>query len=615
MTKTKKDDRDKYIGEDKLPEGYRLADLIEFYDIGKENYSKARKRMEFLDGMDSGRFWEVLDAKLPKYQIKPDTNHINRLKENILTSIYNTDKSAFLIPKQEADKALCRDFNSVIGTIWKTINVGKFQRLAGERAALLNLGITKVGWDNSKRGSKGSFYKGQPVLKNISPMKFMKDPFADNLDDAAWTLEWDNFHKSYLKRNKVYGEEFIKYEKRMQQSIAEDPGYDRSTSPKDGTKDPRSGYYRVYLYYLKVDGDVWEIHTLNNEFVLNSKKCSVKEYPYAELYCNLPGEDILGSSEPAKVLANAVTSNVMLSILCTHAYKTHRPAKFLDTGAGLNIRAFAKSGNDPDKLFLTNTKASDAVHYAYPEQLPRETYEIPNKLGADMQYTSGVDDRYQGKDTGSITTTGGIEAMLGRATMIDSIKIANYEEYTAQLTKLIVKNLVEYGDKRTYKKSATRENVTQFVEIDFSKLDSMIEFDYGLNISASLPANKTKLSQVADMLMEKQAQYQPNPALITMEEYLMLKDLPYELKELMNERIDIQNNTQISQQVMQTLTTFAQLIEQGVDPNQAMEMTVQSLQQQEQPGGGQSAPKLGNVGAPSGPGGTPAGSPQARQIG
>ena len=59
-----------------------------------------------------------------------------------------------------------------------------------------------------------------------------------------------------------------------------------------------------------------------------------------------------------------------------------------------------------------------------------------------IELVTGVDNRYTGRDTGSIITTGGTEEMLNRVTMIDTPKIMNYENYTKNLTLSI--NLLEY---------------------------------------------------------------------------------------------------------------------------------------------------------------------------
>ena len=61
------------------------------------------------------------------------------------------------------------------------------------------------------------------------------------------------------------------------------------------------------------------------------------------------------------------------------------------------------------------------------------------------------------------------------------------------------------------------------------------------------------------MLLEKQAQYQPDPEIITVEEWLLMQDIPF--KDMIFKRMGIQRNTTITEQVAKTLEMFATLVE------------------------------------------------------
>jgi hypothetical protein len=199
-----------------------------------------------------------------------------------------------------------------------------------------------------------------------------------------------------------------------------------------------------------------------------------------------------------------------------------------------------------------------------------------------------VNDRYTGKSTGSILTTGGMEAALDQATMIDSYKITNYERYTVKLTQLIMDNLLEYGGKRKHLIKNPRTNKYEGVEVDFPKLASNAKDalnSYALNISTELPKNKARIAQMANILMEKQLQYQQagqKVSFITPEEWLMMQDLPQ--KELMQERMGIQRNTDYTEKVSRILFGYTNLVQQGVDPRDARDLVAQDLQAAEVPG-------------------------------
>ena len=57
-------------------------------------------------------------------------------------------------------------------------------------------------------------------------------------------------------------------------------------------------------------------YTVNNEFVLHvTEDISINMYPFAELYCNEPGNKLIGVSEPDKILSSSIVTNILDSII------------------------------------------------------------------------------------------------------------------------------------------------------------------------------------------------------------------------------------------------------------------------------------------------------------
>ena len=240
--------------------------------------------------------------------------------------------------------------------------------------------------------------------------------------------------------------------------------------------------------------------------------------------------------------------------------------------------------------------------------LPPELLQIKNNIGTDIQIASGIDAMYSGKDTGSIQTTGGMDTLTSNTTMRDNPKIALYEEYTRRLTELVVNNLIQFGDKRTY---TVKDPITQqikTVEFDFPAIDDDIRFRYDIDIQTYLPRSKARLAMAANMLLEKQAQYKPDPEIITVEEWLLMQDIPF--KDLIFKRMGIQRNTRITEQVAKTLEMFADLVEGGMLPEDAVNSVAAQLQAEQQPttlANTANAMDIQNM--------VGAGSPQAAQMG
>lgn len=592
-----------------LPEGLSMQDLKDFYDVANNEYAGARRRMFLLDGADRGQLWKTITAKFPSYQVLPETNHVNYIKENLLASIYTVGKSALLIPRAQKDIDVCNKLNSVYDKIWGQIKVSKYQLKAGDRAALFNIGITQVGWRNSIiGGTKDFLYKGDVVLKNIDPQKFMRDPYADSDDNAQYMMTWDDYHITKIKGLPIYKERMAELTKALGDKLDGDDErilYEDSTSRAKDSKSMKQ-YHRVICYWVRTVDEsgkehIYEIHTLNQKYVLYvNDSFLADEYPFSILYCNEPGNDLIGVSEPAKIFSNYIAYNMLNSIIATHAYKAQRPPRFLNIQSGINVRSFAQHGADADKTWLVNGDASQAVHYGKFPDLPASMDILPAKLDYDIKDKSGIDDMYAGKDFGSVTTTGGTDNVITRTTGRDLTKITLYEDYTKRLTLLITRFLIKYGDKRTYAIKDKTSNKIQDVTINFKDIADDTKFDAELSIQSDLPKNKMRLAQAANILLEKQMQYNPDPEVITNEEWLMMQDIPF--KPLIFDRLRIQRGARATEDVTKVLFEFAGLIEQGIDPDQALEMVVQTVEQEKNPSAEMQP-------------GTPAGTPQARQLG
>ena len=615
----KKNVKDIY-GSDLLPEGVCLQGIKDRIKDTDSRYTKVLERMRILDGTDRGKLWDVVAAKFPKYQLTPDSNWINYIKENLVASIYTTGKYATLTPKSKDDIEFVVEFNAALETIWDNIKAEYYQFLAGERAALLNLGITQVGWDkNIVGGTKNYWYKGDIKFKNIDPMKFRRDPYADVFDNAEYCYYYDDYSMAIIRTKELYKQRIAEIEKAV--GVLKDNGVISDTVPaetdRQKTNTAATNYHKVTYYYTIYADDskgnkegykIAEIHLLDDEYVLYcNPDLKPKMFPFAILYCNDPAGDIVGASEPAKQFQSNLTYNLLNSIYATHAYKAQRPPRFVNAGSGINLRQFAKYGNDADKTFIVNGDASQAVHYAQFPSLPPELLQVKQDLGRDIKDCSGIDEMYAGKNTGSIQTTGGMEQLSEITSQRDNQKILLWEEYCKRLTELVVNNIVTFGDKREY---TVKDPITQQVKVvsfDFPKVDDDIRFRYSLDIQTYLPRNKTRLAMIANMLLEKQAQYKPDPEIITVEEWLLMQDIPF--KDMIFKRMGIQRNTRITEQVAQTLEMFATLVEGGMEPDTAVEAVANQLQAEQQ------QTTLGNTATAQDIGSLIGGSPQASQLG
>lgn len=563
----------------KLPDDLTTKQLKDNWAEAYDAYQPAFKRARLLDATDRGKVWKAIRAKFPKYQVLPDTNHVAYVKNNLLASLYSVGRSADLRATSEDDVHITKQLNVILEHIWDTQQISYYQMLAGERAALLNIGITQVGWDNSiLKGTQETFAKGRPVLKNVDPLRFMRDPHALDLKTSAYCMTWDTFHKNVILRNSNYTKEFKVF---LETQKGKTP-QDTVSYMTDQTQKPTKDRYKVVIHWVQqADGKIHEIHTVENEHVLYVK-ADIKPsmFPFAILYCNIPAGDVLGTSEPSKIFANSLAYNLTNSIILTADVKNQKPPRFVNNQAGINLRDFIKHGADSDYTFVVNGDATRAVHYHQFPQVSQTTFQTLNTMVQDIQLVSGVDGKYTGKDTGSILTTGGVEQLLDQATLIDQPKIVNYEHYTTDLTKLILGNLRQFGAKRKYFVKDPQDNTHKTIEVDYKDVKDDTVFDYALDISAHLPKNKQRIAQMANVIIEKQMQYmqvgEQGVSLITPEEWLMMQDLPNQ--EYMLERMGIERSKDYVDKVAKVIFQYAELLDQGISADDALLATADAMQ-------------------------------------
>lgn len=557
----------------------RLEKLRECWDLGTRFYNRDFKKIRLLDASDRGEFWTAINAQFPKYQILPDTNFVAYIKNNLLASIYSVAKSAEVIANSEEDREFCTNINVALDWVWDTCHVSDFQFEAGERCALANLGITQVGWDESLYiGSKSSQIKGQVCLKNIDPLKFMRDPYAVNLDSSAWCCTYEDLHRTAFLNHPRYKEAFEAFLKADGSNAENTPANPRPGGiSTNGAKD----YYTLTIWWTKNDhGGIDEIHEVNHSAILYTKNdIKPNMYPFALCYCNLPAGALIGTSEPAKIFANCVAYNMLDSLALTSEYKNQFPPRFVSDQSKLNVQAFAKHGNEADKTFIVSGDATRAVHYHQYPQVSNIVPTMKQSLEYGIQNVTGVDGRYTGRDTGSIITTGGTEEMLNRVTLIDTPKIHMYENYCMRLTELILKNMICFCPKRKFFRQQKNSTKYETITVDFPKIDDDTLFSYRIAISSELPKNKQRIAAMATELLKAQAQYNQNGtntvSWITEEEWLGFQDLP--MKEYLMERMGVQRWENALEEVAQVLYNYANLIQQGLDNDSAMQATADAL--------------------------------------
>ena len=563
-----------------------ILDIFHYFATEKGEYNKVCTQ---LDAYDSGNFWTHVKAKLPKHQMLVDTNYINYVKQNQVNSIYSGGYIADVAPRSAEDEDLARKVNMFLEFVYDDVNLNYYQLLAGERAALLNVGAIMIQWDGKKN---------KVVPRFIETASLYLDPAVRAYQEGSALFVAEIISKRDLYRSKPEYKEKLEQNKELGQAASTQYGRHYI-----GSKTPTSNDNIVYLLnaFIKNDNGGIDQYVIGNENVILESKENIKPdcFPVAVLYALPPVKDVYGFNVTKLVLRNCLALNLLDSIGVTHVYAQQRRATLMRRDIGISVDYLSANINNPDTTIPVDGDPTKAVHQLDLPDLPNFLVEYRARLEESIFLISGVDPIYTGRQTNSVTTTGGVERMQQRSSLTDATKITMLEHFTKQLTKMVFDFYVEFGDKYKVYNKAKHKALKEVYEVDFKAFrDKKIDFDFVMNASPYLPKNRVRYAEAATQIMEMQMQYQMNPPLITPEEWLGYQDFPQ--KDMMLQRIEAQRLKNDTDEITENVVNFSSLIQQGVTPEGAVQMLADEKAMMRE------NPKLGNVAS---------GSVQAKQQG
>lgn len=564
-----------------------ILEIFHYFVSEKGEYDKVCKQ---LDAYDSGNFWSHVKAKLPKHQMLVDTNYVNYVKQNQVNSIYSGGYIADVSPRSAEDEVLARKINMFLEFVYDDVNLNYYQLLAGERAALLNVGAIMIQWDSAN-------HKVAPRF--IDTASLYLDPAVRAYQEGSALFVAEVISRRDLFRTKPeYKDKLTENNKQLGQASASNYGKNYL-----GSKTPTSNDDVIYLLnaFIKNENGGIDQYIIGNEHVILESKENIKPncFPVAVLYALPPVKDVYGFNVTKLILRNCLALNLLDSIGITHVYAQQRRATLMRRDIGISVDYLSANINNPDSTIPVDGDPTKAVHQLDLPDLPNFLVEYRGKLEESIFLISGIDPIYTGRQTNSVTTTGGVERMQQRSSLTDATKITMLEHFTKQLTKMIFDFYVEFGDKYNVYNKAKHDALKEVYEVDFKAFrEKKIDFDFVMNASPYLPKNRVRYAEAANAVIEMQAQYQMNPPLMTPEEWLSYQDFPQ--KDMMLQRMEAQRLQDDTQEITENIVNFSSLMQQGVTPEGAVDMLANEKAMMRE------NPKLGNVAA---------GSVQAKQQG
>lgn len=568
--------------------GYSMLDVDKFRALFQQRRLKKERIWRMLDSYDTGEFWDTIRSRLPSHQLIPDTNHVFYVKDNIVNSTYAAPYIADVLPTDPNDQDLSREINKFIEYEYNRQEVGDKQLSLGTRTALLNCSFLQFAWNKDSEIKVGeNVNKGEIEIITRDPMEVLLDPnFKDFQEGRAVFILGEDSYDSIVANYPSAKEDIDEiFKSKTDGSInvtnnASPYEMGKSYNNKDVVR-TNEGMLPVYNCFYKVLDDNNKIridqiiYTTDNIVLYAKKGIKPNYFPLVALYATPPEKDPYGIGVVQRIVKNAMAINVLDSISVTHVYASQRTPVVLDLRSGLSAARVAAEINDPDRVFPINDgDPSKVIHRLDYPDLPNNLEYIKSSLEAAIEKITGVDVKYTGRDTASVTTTGGMERLQSRVTMTDNTRINLIEKYARDFTKMLLDFYVHFGGERhfaTNKEQSKQEQ--EALSVDFNKLKEnkheRHQFAFHIEASPLLPKNRARLAEAANMIMEMQLQYQGQIELMTGEEWLFYQDFPQ--KDMMLDRMKLDRLRDDFEEITNELSSFSAMTEQGMRPEAAVQ--------------------------------------------
>lgn len=582
------------------------------FNHAEQSTAKRREEWRVMDVFDRGRQWE--NVSLPPWVPKPVHNMIRYTRTwkraNLAGVIPAAHYSAQVKSQEKAVEMLQRSYKHV----WDTERVPYTIRRCIDRMFLQGTSIAYV-YDTDKidgvydenSGTKGRMYQGEIKIKRFSNLNFFPDPDAYDLESCRFVDVTMPMTLDEIKNNKAFRDyagdklDSLKVSTGSDQSEA-GTLYEREHDYTDGGQpEGKDDRVVVHIHFEKAfndDGDeiINQYYYVkgNYFYLLVLKDIKPSTYPFVVLRDEEEENEFWGSATAADYLEKQKILNKTEQTASIIATLYQNPQRVVARESGINGQQMARNGTEPGKVWVSNIEPSRAVHELRPMDIPPGLFEMKDRAIADIKDYSGMNEAYTGDSVGSLTTSTGVNSLIERSTIRDRDKMKQIDRFVEELSDMIVLFIIE-----KWKEKRDIINVGQAGKVERSEFDPEVIKKIGpknlkwyvrSDVYASAPLTQALKKQQADQLMQMQQQFQPNPPLITLEEWLHAQDFDnkYEILERMRsdqEALDEKESRDFASLAMQLADSIRQQLSQGLPHeevmNQATEAAKEMLQQQE----------------------------------
>ena len=559
--------------------------IINQYKRARDAKQKRMATWEELIKFDKGEQWK--DLGLPPFIPTPVTNYIHLVKTT-KTAAFAIENPVGKLRAYGRSSAQPVDvLNMVVESEMERVKARKHVREAISISKLLGTAIVEVLWNEytEVKGSGDVQWEGEIELKLVPPQNFYIDPSASSIEEAQ-----------FIQIRELKPRDFVKNIHKMQNIDAdgnrdqEDIGRAFQEALDHDTNETTVAYVRHYEKIPTGEGNYrYQLTYLVNDKVVHTVKAiQPTMYPFADLHDVRNINEFWSKSTCELILDNQKIVNKVESIIALLGLQTQNPQKVVALQSGLKPSDVAKYSNAPGYTWRVNGNPRDAIHFVTPPPIPQTLFQLAQEAKQNIRDITGISEAYTGQSVGSLQTTGGVNALIDRATMRDRDQMYEIELFVGRLTEIVTSFIIsKYTEPRIARFLApdAPEEATTFIEYvgrDFQE----VMYDITVDVSTKAPITRQRTEELIDDLFVKQYQYPMDVKFMKPQEYIKFKNMPH--MDDMVRRMDEEEALNKAKVAFQAAQQGIQMLMQGAPPEEVeaqMQQIIPQLEKQVLQGG------------------------------
>jgi hypothetical protein len=562
------------------------------------------KRWALIDQFDRGRQWD--NVQIPVWIPKPITNLIRYVRTTKRANLAMNVPQANFVPMTPSDISLVSKLQRAYEHVWDQEKVPMVVRRCVDRSILQGTSIAYVYAEENIRGKyygeghpDNQLYRYDVKIKKLNNAQFYIDPSAYTITEAKFFTITEPLSFSEVKNNPTFREfagdklKKLKFADLQRDNDASGDIFDRPVTKSTMTLQSETGdemcTMHVHWERYRNEEGAWQVDVSyflwNTDFLLyriEDFKPSI--YPFAVYYDEEEDNSFWGTSTAMDMLENQKIINKTAQAASIIGTLHQNPQKVVLRESGINAAEMSRTGTLAGKVWTSNVP--NAVETLTPPDIPKGLFDIEDRMKNDIKDMAGITEAYTGESVGSLTTSTGVDSLIQRSTIRDRDKALQIDQFVEDLSNIIAQFILVYWTEArpimTRKTNGTAE-FEQWTPVPPEQYENL-EWRVRSDVYAKAPVTAASKSQQADNLMQMQGQFQYDPPLITVEEWIEMKDFPNKadiLARMEMDRINKQNQDQqtLVDQINQIISQAQQIKSQGATDDQVNQQITPMVQQ------------------------------------